>query len=229
MRRVLVFRHGIVINRYFMLAMERYFARRGWDVRNRSYPSTRKFVEEHARDLSEELLQIDQQLTRQGEPHEIYVVTHSLGGLVLRYALTHFAMPPIRRAVLMVPPNNGSIAARFFRNFPPYRWIFGTKAGSQLSADLPGIFVEAGVPEGTDIGIIAGTVPRRRWPTPLEQPHDGVVTVAEMRLDAFPLKALPHGHTMILFSRYAWEEVESFLDRGNFLKSTTNAKEASRA
>ena len=228
MRRVLVFRHGIVINRYFMLWMERYFARRGWDVRNRTYPTTRKYVEEHARDLSEELLSIDRELTRKGEPHEIYVATHSIGGLVLRYALTHFEMPPIRRAVLMVPPNNGSTAARFFRNFPPYRWIFGTKSGSQLSADPPGIFGEAGVPVGVEIGIIAGDVPWRLYPAKLKRPHDGVVTVEESRLEPFPLKILPYGHTPILFCRYAWEQVESFLDRGEFLESKKNAREAAR-
>ena len=64
MRKVLVFRHGIVINRYFMLPMERYFLRRGYEVHNRTYPTTRKLIEEHARDLSEELMALHRGLGR---------------------------------------------------------------------------------------------------------------------------------------------------------------------
>lgn len=224
MRKVLVFRHGIVINRYFLLCMERFFRRRGWDVRNRTYPTTRKFIEEHARDLSEELLAIDRELNALGEPHEIYLITHSMGGLVLRYALTHFAMPPLRRAVMLMPPNRGAKTARFFRNFFLYRWVFGTKAGSQLAADPPGIFEAAGVPEGVEMGIIAGNVRYVLWPAGLERPHDGVVTVSEASLPPFPLKVLPYGHTPILWIRSAWEEAERFLEHGSFVEAEGRAE-----
>jgi hypothetical protein len=217
MRRVLILRHGIVINRYFLLPMERYFRRQGFEVLNRTYPSTRKYVEEHARDLSEELVALEAELARSGEPHEIYVITHSIAGLVLRYALTHFQMPPIRRAVLMMPPNRGSLAGRTFKNFPPYRWVFGTKSGSQLAADPPGIFAECGVPEGVDIGIIAGNVSWRLYPVKLTRPHDGVVAASESELPPFPMKILPYGHTPILWVRSAWEEAEHFLVHGKFM------------
>lgn len=229
MRRIVFFRHGIAINRYFLLPMERYFLRRGWEVRNATYPTTKKLVEEHARDLSEEMLATRRELQRKGDPHEMYAVTHSMGGLVLRYALTHFEMPALRRAVMLVPPNNGSVTARFFRNFPPYRWIFGNIAGRQLAADPPGIFAEAGVPSGVEIGIIAGNVPWKLWPVRLQRPHDGVVAVAESQLDPFPLKVLPYGHTPILFVRSAWEDVEHFLEQGRFLEAASSRVKASYA
>ena len=216
MRRVLVFRHGIAINRYFMLPMERYFRRRGYDVHNRSYPTTRKLIEEHAEDLSREMLGIARDLEEGKEPYELYALTHSMGALVLRYALTRLEMPPIRRAVLMVPPNQGSVTARYFRSFPPYRWIFGQKSGRQLAEDPPGIFGTAGVPQSTEIGIIAGSVRWKLYPVELESPHDRIVSVSEARLPPFPLKVLPYGHTPILFRRAAWEEAEHFLQHGEF-------------
>ncbi|HVR73137.1 MAG TPA: hypothetical protein VMT52_02345 [Planctomycetota bacterium] len=217
MRKVLIFRHGIRINRYFLLPMERFFVRRGYDVRNATYSTTQKRIEEHARDLSEEMLAVARVLERTGEPHEFYAVTHSMGGLVLRYALTHFQMPSIRRAVLLVPPNRGSATARFAWHLAPYRWIFGTTAAAQLGEDPPGIFEAAGIPEGVEIGILAGNVPWKILPVPLEKPHDGVVSVSEARLPPFPLKVLPYGHTPILFCRGAWEEAEHFLQTGRFL------------
>jgi len=229
MRRVVVFRHGIVINRYFLLPMERFFLRRGWEVRNATYPTKRKLIEEHALDLSEELLAVRQELDRQDEPYELYAVTHSMGGLVLRYALTHFEMPTLKRAVMLVPPNKGSLTARYFRKFPPYRWIFGDVSGRQLSEEPPGIFAEAGVPVGVDIGILAGDVPYKLWPVPLKRPHDGVVAVEESRLEPFPLKVLPYGHTPILFVRYAWEEAMHYLEHGRFLESRPSRVEAKHA
>ena len=223
MRRILVFRHGIAINRYFMLGMERYFLRRGYEVKNRSYPSTRKFIEDHARDLSEELATLTTSFRLSGEPFELSLVTHSMGGLVLRYALSHFAMPPLHRAVLLVPPNNGSATARAMRWLPPYRWIWGQKAGAQLASDNLEFFGRCGVPSGFPVGIIAGNVRWKLLPHRLEKPHDGVVTLEEAKLPPLPLKVLPHGHTPILFSRHAWEEVEYFLQNGRFREATEAA------
>ena len=216
MRRILVFRHGIVVNRYVMLPMERYFRRRGYEVHNRSYPTTRKLIEEHARDLSEEMMALAREAARRGEPHEFYAITHSMGGLVLRYALTHFEMPPIRRAVLIAPPNQGSATARAFKGFFLYRWIFGSKAARQLAEDPPGIFEAAGVPTSIEMGILAGSTRFRLYPVKLGKPNDAVVTLAEAMLPPFPIKVFPYGHTPILFVRSVWEEAEHFLENGSF-------------
>jgi hypothetical protein len=216
MRRALVLRHGILLNRYFLVPAERYFRRLGYEVHNRSYPTTRKRIEEHARDFSEEVCRIDEGLRRTGDPYEIHVLTHSLGGLVFRYAATHFDVPGIRRAVLLAPPNRGSRTARYFKDFPPYRWLFGANAGRQLTEEPPGIFGEAGIPQGIEIGIIAGNVPWKLYPVPLEKPHDAIVSVSEAELPPFPLKVLPYGHTPILFARRAWEEAAHFLEHGKF-------------
>ncbi|MCH2372900.1 MAG: hypothetical protein MK538_01860 [Planctomycetes bacterium] len=212
-QRVVVLRHGIMLNRYFMLPMERYFKKRGYEVYNCSYPTTKKCIAEHAQDLADEMKALQE---RVDENAEFYFVTQSMGGLVLRYALTHFSMPPARRAVLMVPPNQGSACARFFKRFPPYRWIFGKKAGMELAGDPPGIFAECGTPEDCEIGIIAGSISRSIYPANLEKPHDGVVSVSETQLPPFPVKVLPYGHTPILFVRYAMEEAEHFLVHGKF-------------
>jgi hypothetical protein len=216
MRRALVLRHGILLNRYFLLPAERFFRRLGYEVHNRSYPTTRKRIEEHARDLADEVRRIDEDLRRSGEPYEIHALTHSLGGLVLRYAATHFDIPRIRRAVLFVPPNRGSATARYFKDFFLYRWLFGGNAGRQLTEEPPGIFGEAGVPRDTEIGILAGNVRWKLYPVPLDRPHDAIVSVSEAELPPFPLKVLPYGHTPILFARKAWEEAAHFLEHGRF-------------
>lgn len=228
MRRILVLRHGILINRYYLVPMERYFRRAGYDVHNRSYPSTRKTIQEHAADLAAELLEIHRSLEERGEPHEIHAIAHSLAGLVLRYALTHLEVPPVRRAVLLMTPNRGAFAARWWwggapfrlvaplRWLRPYRWLYGGKAGRQLAEEPPGIFEEAGIPRETEIGVIAGDAAPGLLRTPIETPNDRRVAVSEAALPPFPLKVLPYGHTQILFVRYAWEEARHFLEHGAF-------------
>ena len=199
-----------------MYFMERFFRRRGFEVDNRSYPSTRKYVEDHAKDLADQLRQHAEDCERAGVECELYAVTHSLGGLILRYALTHFDVPRVRRAVLMVPPNQGAVSARDFRRFPPYRWLWGAKSAAQLAEEPPGVFAECGVPSGCEIGVIAGDVPYRLWGTSVQRPHDGVVAVDEARLPPFPLRVVPYGHTPILFVPAAWREAEYFLLHGRF-------------
>jgi len=214
-RRVLVMRHGIVLNRFVLLRAERFFRKKGYEVHNRTYPSTRKRIEEHGKDLADEMLRIDEDFRRRGEPYELYAYVHSMGGLILRHALTHFQLPPVRRAVLVGTPNQGSATARYFRNFPPYRWIFGT-SGQQLAADLPGIFGEVGVPVGTELGIIAGDVRWKLYPAPLPRPHDAIVSVAECALPPFPMKILPLPHTPLILASSALEEAEHFFEHGRF-------------
>lgn len=216
MKRILVFRHGIVINRVFMLPLERHFSRLGYEVHNTTYPTTRRLIEEHARDLCDELEGIRVANVAAGEDHELFVITHSLGGLVLRYALTHLSPPPVKRAVQIAPPNGGSATARAFKKFPPYRWIFGGQAGRQLTEEPPGIFEACGVPTGVEIGIIAGTGGLKLWPHALEKPHDGVVTVEETRLGNVPHTTLPYNHTTILFRRRTAETAAHFLEHGAF-------------
>lgn len=216
-RKVLIFRHGIVLNRYVLLPAERFFRKRGYEVHNRTYPSTRKMIEEHGKDLADEILHIDEDFRRRGEPYELYAFTHSMGGLVLRHALTHFQLPPLRRAVMVAPPSQGSATARYFRNFPPYRWLFG-KAGGQLAADLPGIYGEVGIPTGVEMGILAGDIRWKLYPTPLARPHDAIVSVAECALPPFPMKVLPFGHTPLILAPSVLKEAEHFLEHGKFLE-----------
>jgi pimeloyl-ACP methyl ester carboxylesterase len=216
MRKALVFRHGFLANRYFMIPMERHFTRRGYEVHNRTYPSRRKLIEEHAQDLAEELRRLDADLRRSGEPYELHAITHSMGGLILRYALTRLDVPPVKRAVLFAPPNQGAATARFFNRFFLGRRLFGKKAGRQLAEAHGGIFERCGVPASTEIGILAGSVSWKIYPSGIEKPHDSIVSVAETALASFPRKVLPYGHTPIVLARYAWEEAESFLEHGSF-------------
>jgi len=226
--RLVFLLHGILLNRWFLEPMAAHLSRRGFRVVNRSYPSTRRTIEEHAEHLS---TLVDAEVGRvpPGVPVEVNFVTHSLGGLVVRYLLTHREVPGARRFVLLVPPNNGSQKARQFGRTLLYRTIYGRHSGAQLASEPPGIFAACGIPEGVEMGILAGmagsifTFPTRK----LTGQHDGVVTLEEACLPGIPWKAVPYGHTTIVFRRGAMEEVAHFLEHGRFLPSKEEAGETS--
>ena len=58
-------------------------------------------------------LEIDPRRVAIEPARHVSAIGHSMGGLVLRYALAHFALPPIKRAVQIAPPNQGSAMARY--------------------------------------------------------------------------------------------------------------------
>jgi len=216
--RLVFLLHGILLNRWFLAPMASFLAGRGFRVINRSYRTTRGTIEEHAAELARRVEEETAPLRAAGRPYELNFVTHSLGGLVVRWLLTHHRVDRVRRFVLLVPPNQGSQKARRFQHLFLYRLIFGTRAGAQLAMDPPGIFAECGIPQGVEMGIIAGvggslfTIPS----SALCGAHDGVLRLEETLLPGVPVKEVRCGHTTIVFRRRAMEEAAHFLEHGRF-------------
>src|SRR6185369_16432555 len=112
-------------------------AKRGADVFNLGYPSRIADVETLAAFVA-------QRLARWATGESFDVVTHSLGGIVLRVAVASGAIPAdrVRRVVMLGPPNSGSELADTLPTVPVigpvYRWLTGP-AGDQLGTGLTGI------------------------------------------------------------------------------------------
>jgi triacylglycerol lipase len=224
--RLVFLLHGILLNRWFLAPMAGYLRRRGFRVVNRSYPSTRRTIEEHAAALEEAVVAETRPLREADRPYQVNFVGHSLGGLVVRYLLSHRTLPGTHRFVLLAPPNNGSRKARRFGQTRLYRLVYGRRAGAQLASEPPGIFLECGIPAGVEMGILAGvggtffTVPTRV----LSGQNDGVLTLEEVCLPGVPWKAIHCGHTTIVLHRRAMEEVAHFLEHGCFLPEAAVAR-----
>lgn len=175
-----------------------------WD-----YPSREKTIHMHAQDLVHYL----QREAQQHPERPIHFLTHSMGGLVLRAAINHPDCPveaKLGRAVLLVPPNKGSIWGRKLGEWEVVRALCQNQSGRELLTqhhfDYLGVF-----PPGMQIKVIAG----KQSPNPfLSVPNDGIVTVDETFLTT------PHEHTivdeehhLILISQQASQLAVEFLLR----------------
>lgn len=171
------------------------------------YPSKDKLIEEHAADLVAFLQ--NEALKDPGQP--IHFLTHSMGGLVLRAALNHPECPPeaqIGRAVLLVPPNQGTAWGRLLGEFSLPQYIAREYSGQQLLSELD--FEHLGqFPDAMEVLVIAGNFGINYI---LSGENDGVVTVEETYLST-PHKhiVLNRGHKTILLSQEAANLAHDFI------------------
>lgn len=152
---------------------------------------------------------------------EFDAVTHSQGGVILRWAMTHCEMPTLHRAVLVAPPNEGSwLACRLQQKMGPlYPLIFG-QAAMQLRAGDLGIAGRAGDLHGSEAGVIAGGSGQptgiRNW-FKIPGDCDGTVAVEETIFPGMKdFVLLPGDHTRLVMARRTADLARVFLETGLF-------------
>lgn len=139
--------HGLFADRHSMGLAQRRLTDAGYFVLNFGYPTWFGRIEQHV----ESLLPLLRQLETNEQVLSINFVTHSFGGILVRYALSHHKIQKTKRAVMLAPPNAGTHLAKyslgaFDRLFPIVR---------QLSDSPDSIPNRLGCPEDLDVAVIA--------------------------------------------------------------------------
>lgn len=146
------------------------------------------------------------------------VVTHSQGGIILRWAAANHSLPRLRRVVMIAPPNRGSQMAHLLhqRLGMLFRLIYGS-TGLQLRRGSLGLAESAGLPEG-EIGIIAGGMGNPKgFNRFLPGDNDMTVAVEETILRGMKdFVLLRHRHTPLLWFRETADYTLRFLATGRF-------------
>jgi len=209
-RRSVVLLHGLLRSAYSMGLLAHDLARSGYRVCNVGYPSrpydVAGLVERYVQPAVEGC----------GTQGPVHVVTHSLGGILVRFYLQSKRLPAGSRIVMLAPPNHGSEVADFIRDWPIYRWMMG-QVGQQLGTGPDAIFRRLR-PVREEVGVIAAQRTVQPWFSRLfDGANDGVVSVESARLDEMrDFIVVDHSHTLLMFSREVREQVQHFLDTGMF-------------
>lgn len=207
--------HGLGRSPRAMLPLAIAARRRGYRVLNLGYRSRSGGIAAHASYLAS--------MADRFEPDRpLYFVTHSLGGIVLRYAVAHNLLGSgrIARAVMLAPPNQGSEVASFVTEHRALRGmsrrVLGP-SGPELGTGASGI-VRRLPPVCFELGVVAGDrATNPLFQRVLHEPNDGTVTVAgtavEGMRDSIVVRS---GHSFIMASPRAIAEAFNFLEHGCF-------------
>ena len=203
--------HGLARTSSSMDKMADAFEEAGYVVSNLDYPS-RKYPIERLAPLA-----VEAGMSQCPSGSVIHFVTHSLGGILLRYYLEQDAIPNLGRVVMLAPPNQGSRVVDKLRYFPGFKTINGP-AGMQLGTRENGILSQLGSVD-YKVGIIAGS----KTFNPilslyLNNPDDGKVSVENTKVEGMTdFIVVPRSHPFIMKSTDVIAQVISFIKTGQFI------------
>ncbi len=189
------------------------FEAEGYSVVNLGYPSREHPIETLAP------LAIEAGIAKCPDDAVTHFVTHSLGGILVRYFLEMHELPSLGRVVMLAPPNQGSEVVDDFRNVPGFRFLNGP-AGMQLGTDDASVPKQLG-PVDFEVGVIAGT---RTFNPILSQslpnPDDGKVSVESARVQGMAdFLTVPHSHPFIMRMPVVIEQAVAFVRDGRFKRA----------
>ncbi|MDD5699437.1 MAG: alpha/beta fold hydrolase [Victivallaceae bacterium] len=206
-REIVVLIHGLIRRSLDMYVMGKFLRRHGFAVYIYDYKTSEKNLTGHGEDLRNYLLKI---MAENPADIPIDIVTHSMGGILTRYALVQtqknkgkLDISRINRIVMLAPPHGGSKVARLFVKYLPFtgRWL---KPLPELS-DAPASVIHT-VPliKGPEIGIIAGK-------------YDREVALKDTYLPGMKAHCvIKSEHAFIIYLKSAHRAVLRFLTNGTF-------------
>ena len=145
----------------------------------------------------------------------VNILTHSMGGILLRYYLKHYNLPQGSRVVMLAPPNKGSEVIDFMYKANIHH-LTGL-SGPELSTSSK-LLEDLGPIEDVETGIIAGN-----WTSLItgdcffDRPNDGKVAVGSTKLEGMKDHiVMPYSHTNIMKKPDVLQQAHYFYIHGRF-------------
>jgi pimeloyl-ACP methyl ester carboxylesterase len=204
--------HGLNRSMRAMEDMAVAFQDAGYATVNVDYPSQLGTVES----LAPEVVGLGLSGCREQGAETIHFVTHSMGGILLRYAHQQSPIPDLGRVVMLGPPNQGSEVVDEMRDWPGAELISG-EAGLQLGTDEDSIPAKLG-PVDFELGIIAGVGSINPWMSAiLPDFDDGKVTVERTRVVGMAdFMIVDSSHHYLMNSETVIKNTVAFIQTGSF-------------
>src|SRR5262245_36828627 len=184
---------------------------RGYTTTTLAYESTRRRIEQVAEETLAPALAPARRSGRR-----VHIVTHSMGGLIVKEHLQRAGAGGVGRVVMLTPPARGARLLRAIARLGLVRALLGP-AAQQLArlSRTPAPWRHC------DLGVIAGRGHRSallRWF--FGEPHDGKLAVSETRIDGMrDFWLSDHTHGDVLRCPVVADRIDSFLTSGQFARA----------
>ncbi len=199
--------HGLWLRGLTLLPLRSRLRAAGFDAQCFEYRSVFSGPREH-------LDRLERRIREWPGEGPIHLIGHSMGGLLSVECARAFPELPIGRILCLGSPLAGSSTAAGVAARGPLGRVLGRAVHLLRQGVLP-------LPEGFEIGVIAGTLPLGlgHWFGRFEGAHDGTVTVAETRVagvvDHVEVRT---SHTGLIYSRTVAQQAARFLCAGRFAR-----------
>ncbi|MGM8933341.1 esterase/lipase family protein [Pseudomonas neustonica] len=202
--------HGLARTSNSMNDMQEALNKAGYQVVNLNYPS-RDFAVARLAEIA-----IPPALQACAPDVTVHFVTHSLGGILVRYYLAQHELGQLGHVVMLAPPNQGSEVVDNLADVAGFSWLNGP-AGLELGTGAEDVPKQLGQPNFS-LGIIAGTQSINLiLSTMLPDPDDGKVSVQSTKLEGMTDHiSLPVTHTFIMQAPDVIAQTLHFLANGKF-------------
>ncbi|WP_027160189.1 esterase/lipase family protein [Methylobacter luteus] len=204
--------HGLARTSFSMNKAGKLLAAYGYKIINVNYPSREREIESLALEyIAQALKGCDSSRIK-----KIHFLTHSMGGILVRYYLSAKNIDKLGQVVMLAPPSQGSEIVDRLAGWPLFYRINGP-AGLQLGTDKDSLPSALG-PVNFPVGIIAGD----RSVNPLlsliiSGINDGKVSVNRAKVDGMrDFIVVPYSHPFIMRREHAIEQALHFIQQGRF-------------
>jgi len=204
--------HALARTPASMAKMERALEAEGYVVLNCGYPSRTQPIEQLSLAAVAEAL-ADERLRG---CTKIHFVTHSMGGILVRYYFANKTDARLGRVVMLGPPNKGSELVDVMKTWWLFREINGP-AGQELGTDKDSLPNQLG-PVSFELGVIAGDR-SVNWINSCMIPgtDDGKVSVENTKVEGMKEHLVVHAtHPFMMNNRRVITAVIAFLKSGSF-------------
>jgi len=194
----IVLLHGLGRTSRSMKKLEKVLNKDGYQPININYPTRNDKIE----DIVEKYLKTELKEKCLDRNRKINFITHSMGGILVRYFLASNKLDNLGKVIMLAPPNKGSETANKWANRKIGKYILGP-AISQLTS-FKNSFVNNLPKPSYELGIIAGK-------------YDGKVSIEKTQLEgAKDFLIVPRFHTFIMNANEVTAAIELFLKKGSF-------------
>lgn len=205
--------HGLARSDASMAKMAKTLQQQGYRVCNIDYPSTQYNIETLAQQF---VLPAIKNCTQHSQG-KVHFVTHSMGGILVRYLALHQLYPITGQVVMLGPPNHGSEIVNKIGKWKVFYWVNG-QAGQQLRSSSEALPQQLGK-ANFKVGVIAGDR-SINWINSMmiKGKDDGKVSLESAKLDGMQDYIVLHTtHPMMMNNVQVQQQTLQFLRYGKFL------------